>query len=74
MKNCITIRKLNEKGDTPVLVSKTRAETILKHEQDEGNFIYIPDSHLGVYTPQDLLPPIQEQNIEIIVFPPVRGG
>jgi hypothetical protein len=74
MKNCITIRKLNEKGDTAVLVSVNRGQTLLQSEQTKGNFIYIPESPIGVYTPCDPLPALQEREIEILVFPPVKGG
>ncbi|UCG04077.1 MAG: hypothetical protein JSW11_08830 [Candidatus Heimdallarchaeota archaeon] len=74
MKSYITIRKLNKVGDTGVTVPVKRAYTILRVEQKQGNFIYIPESEKGVYTPKDTLPFLYSKPIEILVFPPVRGG
>ncbi|MCK4847463.1 MAG: hypothetical protein KAT16_00400 [Candidatus Heimdallarchaeota archaeon] len=74
MNYCITIRKLDETGDSAILAHRTQAQAFLRSEQRNGNFIYIPESHLGVYSPLDALPMLQNEKIEILVFPPVMGG
>ena len=74
MKKNITIRKLDEKGDISTTVSIDELNAFLEQEQGNGNFLYIPESTMGVYTPHDKLPRIQDREIEILVFPPVMGG
>lgn len=74
MKKNITIRKLDEKGDTAVIAKVGQIKAVLEKEQGKGNYIYIPESKLGVFTPKDKLPRIQEGKMEILVFPPVMGG
>jgi hypothetical protein len=61
-------------GDSGVTVPVKRAYTILRTEQERGKLIYIPESEKGVYTPKDTLPYLYSKPIEILVFPPVRGG
>ena len=73
MSKNIRIKKLDQSGHSEVVCDLDTAYIRLDQELQNGNFVYISNSKLGVHTKRDQLPKLSEDK-EIIVFPQVWGG